>query len=56
MFASVKNGFVRFPIATCAAMGVSAFMFKIGAIATYHEAVYARHELERQKELRALKL
>jgi cytochrome c biogenesis factor len=48
---SLKTTMVRFPIATWALVGMSAFVIKAGAISSFHRKYYTQHEMERKKEL-----
>jgi hypothetical protein len=45
---------IRFPIATWALVGMSAYVIKAGAISSFHRKYYTQHAMERKKELATL--
>jgi len=51
---SLKTTMIRFPIATWALVGMSAYVIKAGAISSFHRKYYTQHAMERKKELATL--
>jgi len=51
MFSILTRSFANYPIVTWSLVGASAYIFKVGAVASYHQRIFADQEAQRRQEL-----
>lgn len=51
MFSFLSRSFATYPIVTWSLVGVTAYVFKAGAVASYQQRLFADQELLRRQEL-----